>query len=313
MPKATQWVAVGFGNADVLIQREVELADPGPGEVLVEVWASGMNPADYKHFGTGQDPKILPLTVGYEAAGVIAAIGPDTHIASGGGAVGDAVVVFQVLSGYSSALLVPAADVFEKPQNLSFAEASNLLLTGTTAAELLATANIAEGDTVLVHGGAGAVGMSVLQQGRVIGARMIGTARPDNFDLIRRFGATAVEYGPGLADRVRELAPDGLTAALDTVGSDEAVDVSLALLEDPSRLVSIAAFSRAKDGVKLLGANNPSSGAFRANARSRILDLAAAGDIEVVLAATYAFKNARDAVKALAGRHPAGKLALIRD
>lgn len=312
MPNGWQWIATGFGGSEVLALREVEVPPPGPGEVTVEIRACGMNPADYKHFGPGQDPGLLPLTVGYEAAGVIAALGAGTGIATGGGGVGDEVIAFQILGGYASAITVPAGDVFAKPATLSFAQAANLLLAGTTAAELLATAAVSGGDTVLLHGAAGAVGMSVLQQARLIGAQVIGTASEANFGVVEGFGGVPVTYGAGLADRVRRAAPDGITAVLDTVGSDDAVDASLALLEDRRRLVTLTAFRRAADeGFVAIGAGNPASGPFRANARASIIEMAASGDLTVPVARTFAFEDARDAVATLAGPHPSGKLALV--
>src|SRR5580704_19736012 len=106
----TRWVAVGFGGPEVLRQIAVDVPAPGPGEVTIEVRAAGMNPADYKHFGPGQDPSLLPLTIGYEVAGVISAIGSDTEIATGGGAAGDEVVAFQIMGGYASHVTVKALD-----------------------------------------------------------------------------------------------------------------------------------------------------------------------------------------------------------
>ncbi len=308
---AEQWVATDFGGPSVLALREVALPAPAQGEVIVAVRACGMNPADYKHFGSAQDRALLPLTVGYEVAGVIAAVGPDTAIATGPAHVGDAVIGFQVTAGYSTAITMSAADVFAKPEGLSFAQAANLLLVGTTAAELIAAAPVSPGDTVLVHGAAGAVGVSLVQQLGLAGARVIGTAAENDFELVRQFGGVPVTYGPGLEERVREAAPEGISVALDTVGTDEAVDVSWALLEDPRRLVSIAAFGRSEDGVRLLGAHNPDSAPFRAAARGRIVDLASAGDLTVPLAATFAFGQAPAAVEVLIGPHPSGKLALI--
>jgi NADPH:quinone reductase len=314
MMTARQWVATGFGGPEVLQLREVSVPEPGPGQVTIGIRACGMNPADYKHFGPGQDPGLLPLTLGYEAAGVITAVGPGTSSAAGGGRPGDEVVAFQILGGYASAITVPAADVFAKPGPLSFAQAANLLLTGTTAAELLATAAVTEGDTVLLHGAAGAVGMSVLQQARLLGARVIGTASEANFGIVREFGGIPVTYGDGLEGRVRAAAPEGIAAVLDTVGSDEAVDTSLALLADRRRLVTLTAFGRAaREGFVAIGASNPASGPFRAAARERITGLAAAGQLTVPLARTFAFEQARDAVRMLAGPHPSGKLALELD
>src|ERR1700733_9052978 len=89
MTTGRQWIATDFGGPEVMQVREVDVPSPGPGEVTIAVRAAGMNPADYKHFGPGQDPALLPLTIGYEAAGVLSAVGPDTEIASGGSRGGD--------------------------------------------------------------------------------------------------------------------------------------------------------------------------------------------------------------------------------
>jgi NADPH:quinone reductase len=312
MTTGRQWVATDFGGPEVLQLRDVDVRPPGPGEVTIGIRASGMNPADYKHFAPGQDRSLLPLSIGYEAAGVLTGVGPGAEIATGGGAAGDEVIAFQILGSYASAITVPAADVFTKPSRLSFAQAANLLLAGTTAAELVATAGLREGDTVLLHGAAGAVGVSVLQQARLIGARVIGTASQENSGIVEYFGGAPVTYGDGLADRVRGAAPQGIDAVLDTVGSDEAVSTSLALVEDRRRFVTLTAFGRAaQDGFIAIGASNPASGPFRARARARIVALAADGKLEVPLAGTFAFEDAQEAVATLAGPHPSGKLALI--
>jgi len=309
---AMQWVANKFGGPEVLEARTRELGPPAQGEVTIDVRAAGMNPADFKHIASGQDPSLLPLMLGYEVAGTVAAIGPDTALASGGGAVGDEVVAFQVLGGYATALTVKAEDVFAKPPAVDFAAAANLLLVGSTASEMLHVAGVGANDVVLLHGAAGAVGTSVLQQARLLGADVVGTASTDDFDHVRHYGGIPVEYGPGLEDRVREAAPKGVTAALDTVGSDEAVDVSLDLVADRGRVVTIAAFGRAKkDGIMLLGASNPSSGPYRASQRARLLQLAGEGKLEVPIAATYPIDQAPVALAALMGHHPYGKLALV--
>jgi NADPH:quinone reductase len=312
MTQATRWVATNFGGPEVLEAIEVGLPDPAPGQVRIEVRAAGMNPADYKHFAPGQDPKLLPLTIGYEAAGVIAGIGADTEIASGGGAVGDEVVAFPVSDGYSSALNAQAADVFAKPETLTFPQAANLLLVGATAADTLDVVGVSRGETVLVHGAAGGVGTSVVQQAVLLGAAVIGTASERDFEAVRGFGATPVAYGSGLEERVLQTAPDGVDAAIDTVGVDEAIDVSLALVHDRGRIVSTAAFGRVKqDGFQVVGGSVPRSGPFRAAVRRSLLDLAAEGKLTVPIGQTFAFGDARRAVEALRGQHPYGKLALV--
>jgi NADPH:quinone reductase len=309
---ATQWVATDFGGPEVLEPRIVHLGPPCSGEVTLQVRAAGMNPADYKHIGSGQDRNLLPLTLGYEVAGIVSAIGPNTRLASGGGAVGDEVVAFQIMGGYASAITATASDVFAKPPGLGFAQAANLLLVGTTASEMLHVTQIRSDDVLLLHGAAGAVGTSVLQQARLLGARVVGTASPDNFEAVVRYGAIPVQYGPGLEGRVRAVAPGGVTVALDTVGSDEAIDVSLAVVGDRARIVTIAANQRAKaDGIVSVGASNPSSGPYRASQRARLLELAAAGHLEVPIGATFPLNEAPDALHSLMGRHPYGKLALV--
>jgi NADPH:quinone reductase len=310
MREARKWVASDFGGPEVLRRVAVEVPEPGPGQATIEIRAAGMNPADAKHIAPGQDRKLLPLDLGFEVAGVVLDVGAGVGPSSV--SVGDEVIAALVTGGYATAMTVPATDLFAKPATLSFAQAANLMLVGTTAAELLNTSGVGTGDTVLLHGAAGAVGTSVLQQARVLGARVIGTASAADFDLVRQFGGVPVEYGPGLADRVRAAAPAGVAAALDTVGSEEAGDVSLALVADRTRVVTIAAAARAKsDGYVFVGASNPASGPFRARARSRIAALAESGELTVPMAQTFAFDDARAAFAMLTGRHPAGKLALV--
>jgi NADPH:quinone reductase len=188
------------------------------------------------------------------------------------------------------------------------------LLVGTTAAELLHVSGAQPGETVLLHGAAGAVGNSVLQQARQLGVRVIGTASEANFDFVRQYGGTPVEYGPGLLERVQGAAPEGVAAALDTVGSDEAADVSLALVPDRKRVVTIAAAPRAKaDGYIFIGASNRQSGPFRARTRPRILELARSGVLTVPIARTFKFDDAPAALAMLISPHPPGKIALINE
>jgi NADPH:quinone reductase-like Zn-dependent oxidoreductase len=306
------WVAVGFGGLDVFREIEVDVPAPGPGEVSIEVRAAGMNPADYKHVARAGDPSLLPLRIGYEVAGVLRAIGPGTEIASGGGAVGDEVLAFRISGGYSSAVTVPAKDVYAKPANLGFPAAANLFLAGSTAAESLNVIGATGGETLLVHGASGAVGVSVLQQAREIGARVIGTASESRFDEVLRFGGIPVAYGPGLEQRVRDAAPEGIAAAIDTVGTDEAVEVSLALVADRKRIVTIAAGARAaSDGILGIGGQMPASAAFRDAVRPKLIQLAAEGKLVVPIAQEFPLGAALEALTLLSGGHPGGKLALL--
>ena len=311
---AKRWVATDFGGLDVLEFVDVAVPEPGPGEVTITVRAAGMNPADHKRFAKGpaNDPSALPHPVGFEVSGVIEALGPDTEIASGGGRVGDEVLAFRISGGYAEQVTVPAAAVFAKPAALDHPAAANLLLAGATAAEMLHVTGARAGDTVVVHGASGAVGVSVLQQARELGIRCVGTASPHSFGTVRRFAGEPVTYGEGLADRLRAAAPDGFAAALDTVGTDEAVDVSLELVADRHRIVTIAAHSRAdRDGIRAIGGTMPMSAAFRDEARPRLIAMAADGRLVVPVARTFPLDAAPEALALLQSGHPGGKLALL--
>ncbi|HXD62929.1 MAG TPA: NADP-dependent oxidoreductase [Lacisediminihabitans sp.] len=302
-----RWVARAFGGLDVLEFETAELPMPAAGEITVEVRAAGMNPADFKHIRTG-DASSLPVPIGYEIAGIVTAVGPNVEPRSV--AVGDEVLAFRIRGGYASSVTIPAKDAFPKPPSLGFAEAANLLLAATTAADMLRVTGVQAGEAVLVHGASGAVGVSVVQQAALLGARVIGTASEKNFELLERFGAEPVGYGEGLEQRVRSLAPDGVDVALDTVGTDEAIDVSFALLRDASRIVTTAAQHRAREsGLKLV--SGPESTAYRDSVRSRLIELAANGRLVVPVARTFPLSDALEALRLLEGGHPGGKLALI--
>ncbi len=307
-----QWVATRPGGLDVFQLATTEPPTPGPGEVTVRVRAAGMNPADIKHVALGKAAD-FPRPVGYEVAGELAALGPDTQIASGGGAVGDAVLAFRIRGGWADAVTVPAVDVFAKPDSLSFEAAANLLLVGSTASEMLHRTGVTASDTVLVHAASGAVGVSLLQQAALLGIRVIGTAGEGSFDVVRRYGGEPVAYGDGLEERVRAMAPSGVSVALDCIGTDEAVDVSLALVADRARIVTIAAGEQraAEAGILRVAGAMPESAAYRDSVRAHLIGLAADGRLEVPVAATYPLDQALAAAEVLAGGHPGGKLALL--
>jgi NADPH:quinone reductase len=307
---AHHWIAARPGDLDVFSFEEYEVQPPQPGEVTIAVRAAGMNPADAKHVARG-DAADFPKAIGYEAAGVVSAVGPDTRIGSGPVAVGDEVLAFRINGGWATEVTVAARDVFAKPTTLSFGEAANLLLAGCTASEMLHVTNVGEDDTILVHGASGAVGVSVLQQAAQLGARAIGTASRGNFDVVTRFGGLPVTHGDGLEQRVREVASEGVVAALDCVGTDEAVDVSLALVADRDRIVTIAAADRARtEGFTAIAGAMPASKVYRESVRADLVRLAGEGRLVVPVARTFPLADALEATKLLMGKHPGGKLVL---
>lgn len=309
---AQRWIARTWGSPDTWDFESSDPPSPRSGEVTIRVHAAGVNPADAKHVAAERPGVELPVPIGYEVSGEISAIGPDTAIGSGSAAIGDEVVAFRVRGGYATELTVPAEKVFAKPSTLTHPEAANLLLVGTTAAEMLFVTGAAPGETILLHGASGAVGVSVLQQARLRGIRVIGTASESRFEEVRRFGGVPVRYGDGLVDRVREVSDGQIAAALDAVGTDEAVDVSLALVADRRRIVTIAAFARAGvDGIRAIAGSMPDSARFRDEVRGELVALAQNGDLVVPMARTFALEQAPEAHRFLATGHPGGKIALI--
>ncbi|MGR6964757.1 quinone oxidoreductase family protein [Geodermatophilus sp. URMC 61] len=309
-------LATAYGGPEVLTVVDQPVGDPGPGQARVEVRAAGVNPADWKSYtgAFGTDPGQLPRRLGYEVSGVVTAVGPDAAGPAGPLSVGDEVIAFRVSGGYAAELVVPASALVPKPGSLGWEQAAGLMLTGATAVHALTATGVGEGDTVLVHGAAGGVGLMAVQLAALRGARVIGTVGSDGADLVRRFGAEPVRYGDGLADRVRELAPDGVDAALDLVGTDEAVDVSLQLVADRQRIATIAAFGRAgSEGIKALGAGpgaDPGT-ELRDAARLDLAEAAGAGRLEVVVAATFPLEEVAAAHRQGMAGHTHGKLVLL--
>jgi NADPH:quinone reductase-like Zn-dependent oxidoreductase len=302
-------VAAGYGGPENLRVDDVEVPEPGPGQARISVRAAGVNPADVKSYRNDGDPSRLPLPLGYEAAGVVTGVGPGASVS-----VGDEVIVFRTSGAYASDLVVDDTTLTPKPPALGWPEAGGLMLTGATATHTLVATGAGAGDTVLVHGASGGVGLAAVQLARLRGARVLATASAGQHALLRELGAEPVEYGEGLADRVRALAPDGVDIAIDLVGTDEAMDVSLELVTDRARIATIANFARGpSEGVRLLGGGpgaDPGND-IRDAARAELAALAGAGALRVMVSATYPLDEAAEAHRQIATGHTRGKLILL--
>jgi NADPH2:quinone reductase len=308
-------VATGFGGPEVLAVERGPVGAPGPEEVVLDVRAAGVNPVDWKRYSgaIGRDAAQLPMRLGFEATGVVVAAGSEAAGPRGPVREGDEVVAFRIAGGYASRLVIPATAAVPKPVALTWEQAGGLMLTGATAVHALTATSVGAGDTVLVHGAAGGVGLMAVQVAIAHGARVIGTAREERHDLLRELGATPVTYGDGLLERVRAAAADGVDAAIDTVGTDEAVDVSLALVADRGRIATIAASGRAAEtGIKRLGGGPgaDTGDEIRAAARLELTDLAEAGRLRV-LATPYPLADVARAHRDSMAGHTLGKLVLV--
>lgn len=312
---ARQAVATAYGDPTSVVEIvKAELPLPDTGQAVIDVTAIGVNPIDAKTVSgaMGGDTSKLPLPIGHELAGVVRAVGsstgdtPPTTFTPG-----DEVIVYPAPGAFADHVVVDLTSVHSRPAGLDAEHGAGLLLVGVTAADVVATAAITPDDTVLIHGGAGAVGSIAVQLALRIGATVVATASPANHEYLRELGATPVAYGDGLLDRVRAAAPDGVTAAIDTVGTDEAIDVSLELVADRARIVSIAAFGRGEDGIVLVNGSTPQSKENRAAAVDGLIADAASGALVTDIAATYPLDRAGQALEDLLTSHPRGKFVLL--
>ncbi|WP_327097752.1 NADP-dependent oxidoreductase [Nocardia vinacea] len=319
MPRIVRPIA--YGTPDVLAITEVPTPRAAADGVVVEVRAAGVNPIDWKLYSgafhaVDDDHKdaagvaaSMP-SIGLECAGVVTEVGADVT----GVQVGDEVIVYPVTAAYADYVTAPATSIFTKPAGIGWAQAGSLMLTGTTAVHALHAAGVDAGDTVLVHGGAGGVGLMGVQLATARGATVIATAAERNHALLRELGAIPVVYGPGLADRVNSAAPQGITAAVDFAGTDEALDVSLELVADRTRIASIAGSPRrAATGIKLLG-YGPGQDAgteVRGTARGELVERAGSGALRVIVDTTFPLAQAAKAHEVGIAGHAPGKLVLI--
>src|SRR5215469_2722428 len=179
-------IAAAYGGPEVLSVVDEPAPEPGPAEVRI----AGVNPVDYKSYSGafGADPSRLPIRLGAEAAGVVTEVGPDVAGAAGPVAVGDEVIAYRAPGAYAAELVVPAQAVVPKPATLDWAQASGLMVTGVTAWHALAATSVSAGDTVLIHGGSGGVGLMAVQLAVIRGAKVVATASPARHGLLAEFG-----------------------------------------------------------------------------------------------------------------------------
>jgi NADPH:quinone reductase-like Zn-dependent oxidoreductase len=224
------------------------------------------------------------------------------------------VVLYPVVGAYASQIVVAASAAVPKPPTLTFEEASGLMLAGSTAVHALTAVGASAGDTLVIHGAAGGVGLMAVQLAVNDGVRVIGTASEGSHASLREVGAEPVTYGDGLLERIVALAPKGVDVALDFVGSDEAIEVSLGLVDDRDRIATIVSSPRSFDmGLKVLGmAPGADPGTeVRDAARVELARQAGAGRLRVQVAATYPLSEAASAHRDLLSGHTHGKIVLV--
>ncbi|MFF5081222.1 NADP-dependent oxidoreductase [Actinoplanes sp. NPDC000266] len=279
------------GPPEVLREMEVPTPEAGAGEVRVRIRAAGVQPYDCavrEGWNPAGAPPGFPRIPGNEFAGVV----------DQGDAEGQEVIGFGMLGAYAEYIVVPAHHVTAKPSAMPWEVAGGFSAGAQTAHIALLELGVNKGDTLLIHGAAGAVGTVAVQLGLAWGATVIGTAAPANHDYLRELGAVPIAYGEGLSSRVHDVAPHGVDAVLDGAGG-EALDLSLRLTPNVLTLVD-----HGREGVKVTPP---------LRSRERLAELAgmyADGLLRVHVRAAYPLARAAGAHRDVGSGHGRGKVVI---
>lgn len=231
-----------YGDPQNLTLTEMPAPKVGPGWVLIAVERAAVNPVDWKLMAGGLDAMmdvVFPVTPGWDVSGVVEAVGPDVPEFSVGDRVASYARKDYVHGGtYAEHVAVPATSVAKVPESVDLATSAGLPLAGLTAKRSLEILELTADDTLLIHAASGGVGHLAAQLAVDAGARVIGTASEANHPRLRDLGVEPVAYGDGLVERVRELAPQGVTTVADFVGG--VLEQTTAVLAEGGRHISIA-------------------------------------------------------------------------
>jgi NADPH:quinone reductase-like Zn-dependent oxidoreductase len=307
MPRAVRFDT--YGGIDVLKVVEVDRPVPGPGQVLVQMRAAGVNPGEAAIRQGLLDerwPATFPSGQGSDLAGVALELGEGVT----GFAVGDDVLGFtHERASQAELVLAEAANLTHRPPGVSWEAAGSLFVAGSTAFAAIQAVSPAAGETVVVSGAAGGVGSITVQLARHAGATVIGLAGAANHPWLAEHGVVPVAYGEGVGERIRAAAgPDGrVDAFIDTFGSGY-VELAIELGVGPERIETIIDFEAVERyGVKALG----SADGANAGVLAGLAELIAQGGLEIPIAHVYPLAVVREAYRELEQRHTHGKIVLV--
>ncbi|MEP7271282.1 MAG: NADPH:quinone oxidoreductase family protein [Acidobacteriota bacterium] len=319
------WLVREWCEPEAMDFAQIEMREPGPGEVRIKNQAAALNFFDILLIqGKYQTRPPLPFTPGSEVAGIIEAVGPDVSKFS----IGDRVHASASSGGFAESSIALASKTFRIPETMSFEEAAAMIVVYQTSYfALTKRTSVAKGEWLLVHAAAGGVGLSALQIGKALGARVIataGTAEKVEFCLAQ--GAEfAIDYSvPGWVDQIKEItAGRGADIIYDPVGG-EVFDLSLKCIAPEGRLLiigfaggtipSVAANRLLLKNASLVGVywggyveRNPS---YMAEVQAALSALYDQGKIKPVVSASWPLAEAPKALRALAARETTGKVVL---
>jgi NADPH:quinone reductase-like Zn-dependent oxidoreductase len=293
-----------FGDADQQDFRDEPMPVPGPGELLIAVRAASVNPVDVKiRSGAMQAvvPTELPAVMGREAAGVVEAVGKDVdHFAVGDEVMGS---VAPGSGGFAEYTLLTASATEKKPVHVSFVDAACLPVAAVTGYAGVAQLGLTAGQTLLITGIGGGIGVAAAQIARDLGLNVLGTASTAKRDLAESLGATLIDYTSGdVAELVRAILPDGVDGVLDLVGGDALTAVA-PLVTDPSKVVSAT-------DPQVIGLGGAMVTREREGMLARVAEMVADGKLDPHAVDVVPFDKAADAVNAVASGHARGKVVL---
>jgi NADPH:quinone reductase-like Zn-dependent oxidoreductase len=304
MPKAVRFNE--YGGIDVLQVVEVERALPGPGQVLVQVKAAGINPGEAfirEGLLAKRWPATFPSGEGSDLAGVVAELGEGVV----GFRVGDEVLGFtDNRASHAELVLVEGRNLVHKPENVPWEVAGSLFVAGTTAYAAVRAVSAGARDTVVVSGAGGGVGSLAVQLVVNAGAKAIGLASEKHHAWLVRHGVVPVAYGEGVADRIRSASSGRVDAFIDTFGADY-VELALELGVKPDRIDTIINFAAVeKHGVKAEGSGSAAS----AEVLAELVGWITSKRLEVPIAKVYPLAEVQAAFRDLEQRHTLGKIVL---
>lgn len=290
-----------YGGPEVLKVAERDEPHAGPGQVRIAVRAAGVNPLDWKlRDGVMKDfmPLDFPAGVGFEASGIVDEVGDGVSDV----AVGDAVFGFGLNTMAEYAVLTSWA---RKPDALPFDVAGGLAVIAETATRCLDKVGAKAGETILVSGATGGVGSTATQIAHHRGMTVIGTASQAKQDYLRELGAIPTTYGPGLAERVKALAPQGVDAALDIAGSGIVAEL-IDIVGDASRVLSLTDFAAPELGAQF----SPDAQPHPEQAFAEVARLYTEGVLRVHVEKTFPLAQTAEAQKLSHTGHVTGKLVV---
>ncbi len=312
MARVVQYEKVG--GPEVLEIVDVPTPVPADDEVLVEVKATGINPVDLKQrSGQRRTTTTGPRRIGSDAAGVVV----ETGSAVTGWAAGDEVIIRGAHGAYATQVTASARQLVRKPPSITWEQAAALGVPVSTAYQVLKSLGVGAGTTLLLHAGSGAVGSAAIQFATAWGATVIATGSESNQGRMRDLGAIPTTYGPGLAERVRALAPGGVDLVLDMAGTDEALEASFELVPDRSRIGTIVVGARAAElGIRAWAGGSPvpltpDERALRAEAYDVVAGLLERGEFRIDVARVYPLDDAATAHRDIESGAVSGKVVLV--